>query len=114
MVCCGYSFLQAEKNWFYPLLCKDFFEKASVYRDARRADTEVSYDIKALFLLQWAFRSFKPGFHIIVSVVSVVSVVRKKFIGQIEFILSRTTRCICHFCCIESCTGGFHKVVSVL
>ena len=26
---------------------------------------------------------FKPGFHIVVSVVSVVSVVRKKFIGQI-------------------------------
>ena len=25
---------------------------------------------------------FKPGFHIVVSVVSVVSVVRKKFIGQ--------------------------------
>ena len=25
----------------------------------------------------------KPGFHIVVSVVSVVSVVRKKFIGQI-------------------------------
>ena len=33
-------------------------------------------------------RAFKPGFHI---VVSVVSVVRKKLIGQIEFILSRTT-----------------------
>ena len=32
----------------------------------------------------------KPGFHIVVSVVSVVP---KKFIGQIEFILSRTTRC---------------------
>ena len=30
---------------------------------------------------------FKPGFHIVVSVVSVVSVVRKKFIGQTEFIL---------------------------
>ena len=28
----------------------------------------------------------KPGFHIVVSVVSVVSVVGKKFIGQIEFI----------------------------
>ena len=27
--------------------------------------------------------SLKPGFHIVVSVVSVVSVVRKKFIGQI-------------------------------
>ena len=36
-------------------------------------------------------RAIKPGFHIVVSVVSVVSVVRKKFIGPIEFILSRTT-----------------------
>ena len=26
----------------------------------------------------------KPGFHIVVSVVSVVSIVRKKFIGQIQ------------------------------
>ena len=34
------------------------------------------------------FFHLKPGFHI---VVSVVSVDRKKFIGQIEFILSRTT-----------------------
>ena len=46
----------------------------------------------------------KPGFHI---VVSVVSVVRKKFIGQIEFILSRTTSCICRFFCIEHLYGGF-------
>ena len=46
----------------------------------------------------------KPGFHI---VVSVVSVVRKKFIGQIEFILSRTKRCICHFYCIEQLCGRF-------
>ena len=46
----------------------------------------------------------KPGFHI---VVSVVSVVQKKFIGQIEFILSRTTRCICHFYCIEQLYGRF-------
>ena len=30
------------------------------------------------------FPNFKPGFHIVVSVVSVVSVVRKKFIGQIH------------------------------
>ena len=37
----------------------------------------------------------------VVSVVSVVSVVGKKFIGQIEFILSRTTSCICRFYCIE-------------
>ena len=46
----------------------------------------------------------KPGFHI---VVSVVSVVRKKFIGPIEFILSRTTSCICRFCCIEQLYGRF-------
>ena len=41
------------------------------------------------------------------SVVSVVSVVRKKFIGQIEFIISRTTSCICRFCCIEHLYGRF-------
>ena len=29
-------------------------------------------------------KNVKPGFHIVVSVVSVVSVVRKKFIGQIH------------------------------
>ena len=45
-----------------------------------------------------------PGFHI---VVSVVSVVRKKFIGQIEFILSCTTSCSCHFFCIEHLYGRF-------
>ena len=49
----------------------------------------------------------KPGFHIVVSVVSVVSVVRKKFIGQIEFILSRTRSCICRFFCIEDLYGRF-------
>ena len=49
----------------------------------------------------------KPGFRIVVSVVSVVSVVRKKFTGQIEFILSRTKRCICHFFCIEHLYGRF-------
>ena len=49
----------------------------------------------------------KPGFHIVVSVVSVVSVVRKKFIGQIEFILSRTKSCICRFFCIEHLYGRF-------
>ena len=49
----------------------------------------------------------KPGFHIVVSVVSVVAVVRKKFIGPIEFILSRTTSCICHFFCIEHLYGRF-------
>ena len=49
----------------------------------------------------------KPGFHIVVSVVSVVSVVRKKFIGQIEFILSCTTSCSCHFFCIEHLYGRF-------
>ena len=45
----------------------------------------------------------KPGFHI---VVSVVSVVRKKFIGQIEFILSHT-KSICRFFCIEHLYGRF-------
>ena len=40
-------------------------------------------------------------------VVSVVSVVRKKFIGQIEFILSPTTSCICRFFCIEHLYGRF-------
>ena len=45
---------------------------------------------------------FKPGFHI---VVSVVSVVRKKFIGQIELILSPTKSCICCFFCIEHLYG---------
>ena len=39
-----------------------------------------------------ANEKLKPGFHI---VVSVVSVARKKSIGQIEFILSRTASCIC-------------------
>ena len=39
-----------------------------------------------------------PGFHI------VVSVVQKKIIGQIEFILSRTTSCICR---IENLYGKF-------
>ena len=48
--------------------------------------------------------SIKPGLHI---VVSVVSVVRKKFIGQIEWILSRTTSCICRFFCIEHLYGRF-------
>ena len=51
--------------------------------------------------------NLKPSFHIVVSVVSVVSVARKKFIGQIEFILSRTKRCICHFFCIEHLYGRF-------
>jgi len=49
----------------------------------------------------------KPGFHIVVSVVSVVSVVRREFIGQIEFIPSRTSRCICRFFCIEHLYGRF-------
>ena len=49
----------------------------------------------------------KPGFHMVVSVVSVVSFVRKKFIGQIEFILSRTKSCICRFFCIEHLYGRF-------
>ena len=50
---------------------------------------------------------FKPGFHIVVSVVSVVSVVRKKFMGQIEFILSRTSSCIRRFFCTEHFYGTF-------
>ena len=54
---------------------------------------------------QHDLRVFKPGFHIVVSVVSVVSVVRKKFIGQIEFILSPTKSCICCFFCIEHLYG---------
>ena len=58
--------------------------------------------------------ALKSGFHIVVSVVSVGSVVRKKFIGPIEFILSRTTSCICRFFVLSICTGGFHKVISVL
>ena len=53
------------------------------------------------FLLPSLSWLFKPGFHIVVSVVSVVSCVRKEFIGPIEFILSRTTSCIYHFFCIE-------------
>ena len=31
----------------------------------------------------------------------------KKFIGPIEFIISRTTTCICHFFCIEHLYGRF-------
>ena len=54
------------------------------------------------FAYVYADLSFKPGYHIVVSVVSVVSVVRKKIIGQIEFILSCTTSCIC---CIEHLYG---------
>ena len=50
----------------------------------------------------------KAWFHIVVSVVSVVSVVRKKIIGPIEFIhSSRKTSCICVFCCIEQLYGRF-------
>ena len=64
--------------------------------------------------MQVTLSYIKPGFHMVVSVVSVVSVVRKKFIGQIEFILSRTKSCICRFFCLELCMGGFHKVISVL
>ena len=56
----------------------------------------------------------KPGFHIVVSVVSVVSVVRKKFIGRTEFILSRTKVVSNVSFVLGICTGGFHKVVSVL
>ena len=55
--------------------------------------------------------TLKPGFHI---VVTVISVVRKKFIGQIEFILSCTTVVSVISFVLSICTGGFHKVVSVL
>ena len=53
--------------------------------------------------------TFSENFCLCSSVVSVVvvSVVRKKFIGQIEFILSRTTSCICRFFCIEHLYGRF-------
>ena len=61
----------------------------------------------ALFSYRRFLFFFKPGFHIVVSVVTVVSVVRKKFIGQIEFIVSRTTSCICRFFCIEHLYGRF-------
>ena len=65
-----------------------------------------SYNVQLFVFMLSALlvKTFKPGFHI---VVSVVSVVRKKFIGQIEFILSRTTSCICCFCCIEHLYGRF-------
>ena len=53
------------------------------------------------------FAPLKPGFLIVVSVVSVGSVVRKKFIVPIELILSRTTSCICRFFCIEHSYGRF-------
>ena len=76
----------------------------------KSATLQQSWDADGCALLcQHSF--LKPGFHI---VVSVVSVVRKKFIGQIEFILTRTTSCICRFFCVSICTGGFHKVISVL
>ena len=57
------------------------------------------------FLLPSLSWLLKPGFHI---VVSVVSVERKKFIGQIEFILSRTTSFICRFFCIEHLYGKLY------
>ena len=57
--------------------------------------------------------TLKPGFHIVVSVVSVVSVIRKKFIGPIEFILVQQVVSVISFV-LSICTGGFHKVLSVL
>ena len=51
--------------------------------------------------------SVKPGFHI------VVSVVRKKFIGEIEFYLVQKDVSVISFV-LSICTGGFHKVISVL
>ena len=48
-----------------------------------------------------------PGFHI---VVSVVSVVRKKFIGQVEFIFYLVQQVVYVVSFLLSiCTGGFHK-----
>ena len=37
---------------------------------------------------------FKPGFHVVVSLVSVVSVVRKKFIGQIQLYGNLPYKCL--------------------
>ena len=59
------------------------------------------YGKSMIFQVYVAAAALKPGFHMVVSVVSVASVVRKKFIGQIEFILSRTASFICRFFCIE-------------
>ena len=42
---------------------------------------------------QHEITTFKPGFHIIVSVVSVVSVVRKKFIGQLQLYGNLSYKC---------------------
>ena len=64
---------------------------------------------KALDTFRRRLMSLKPGFHIVVSVVSVVSVLRKKFIGWIEFTLSCRTSCICRFFCIEHLYGRFPK-----
>ena len=60
------------------------------YKKNYRTDRihSISYNTLYLsFLLYWAVVrevSIKPGFHIVVSVVPVVSVVRKKFIGEIQ------------------------------
>ena len=42
---------------------------------------------------QFIASSLKPGFHIVVSVVSVVSVIRKKFIGQIKLYENLPYKC---------------------
>ena len=65
------------------------------------------------FLLLSSSWLLRPGFHMVVSVVSVVSVVRKKFIGQIEFILVQKVVYVVSFV-LSICTGGFYKVISVL
>ena len=76
--------------------------------------TRKTGEINRSATLKYPSLSIKPGFHI---VVSVVSVVRKKFIGQIELILSFNL--VQHVVSVisvvlSSSTGGFHKVVFVL
>ena len=54
----------------------------------KKASDDFSPSCRATFLVLFIYirmcTLLKPGFHIVVSVVSVVSVVRKKFIGQIQ------------------------------
>ena len=73
----------------------------SVAWPLNESEAEFYFNLIETSLLSYVNDTFlvliKPGFHI---VLSVVYVVRKKFIGQIEFILSRTASCICRFFCI--------------
>ena len=66
-----------------------------------------------IFQVYVAAPALKPGFHIVVSVESVVSVVRKKFIGQTEFYLVQQVVYVVSFV-LSICTGGFHKVIPVV